>query len=183
MARSALAKQLDKVRHRYNRYAARLEKQAAQASGATRQMLNSLAERMQLEARKFSLANLRNKYSNEDLEKAVGGIVKSSDVALSSAQRNTREEMLGNVLLGSSDISSRFYAGTIEIWRGLEGEARDAAIIEFFGVDNIYQAMELLIDKTGKDLFALSGDINEDTRYKSTQDAIREEVAARMALG
>lgn len=182
MARSPLADSLSKVRKRYQRYASRIEREARASAGATSELLTSLADRLRSKAQEFTLKNLRNRYGNEDLEKEVKAIDADSSFALLRTWQQTREEKLGKILLSDKDIASRFYAGTVDIWRGKTGSARDKAILDFFGVDNVYQAIEELEKTTGADILAPS-DSEGDPRYPDVKDAIREEVASRLALG
>lgn len=181
MAKSARAKALDKIRKRFTRAADRLRNEAKRTKGVIANFLNSQAERMRDAAREFTVKNLRNTYGNDNLDAAIKSLDKSTARTLASAGLVERETALGEALISNPDIASRFYAGTIEIWRGKTGEARDAAILDFFGADNIYQVMQTLTESTGEDILAL-GESEED-RYATVKDVIREEVAARLALG
>ena len=63
-----------------------------------------------------------------------------------------REERLAKQIL-STRAGSRFYAGTVSIWRGKVGEARNEAIKEFFGKESIWQVMQHFSNVLGIDFF------------------------------
>ena len=179
--RSKNADILSKVRKRYNRAANRFKRLADQVEGAQKSFLESLFNRLNDQARKFTMRNLRNKYSADEIDNVVKNIEDNSEFALLSGDVESRQKKLGKVLIGDSDVASRFYAGTVEIWRGKKGDARDQAILDYFGVDTIYDAMNRLSDLTGEDILQIGG--SETELYDRLKDAIREEVASRLALG
>lgn len=176
-----LADTLTKARKRLNRYADRLRSQASELSGSARQFLESEAQRVKDYARRFTMKNLRNEYSGDDIAQAVQRFEHDSTHFLTKASQAAREEELGDILVSNKDIASRFYAATIDIWRGKTGVARDKAILEFFGKDNLYQVMQELAENTGVDILQESDAGSEF--YTQFIDAARDEIAVRMALG
>lgn len=179
--RSENADKLSKVRKRYQRAANRFRKGAEGLTDQGKAFLDSIANRLEKQAQTFTMKNLRNKYSDDKINDVVNQIESDSEFALLSTDSESRKEKLGKVLMQDSDIASRVYAGTIEIWRGKSYEARDKAILEFFDADNMFQVLEKLSDLTDEDI--LAPDEYASERYTKYKDAIREQVATRIALG
>ena len=127
------------ARRRLQREASRLQKQAQAASGAYAERLSSLA------------SELRGMASN--LYQQKSGEYRSDLMRESRNVRSMSEERQTDILL-SSNIGSRIYAGTKEIWIDKDANEREDAIIKAFGVRSMLDVLKILERQLGSLLYA-----------------------------
>lgn len=128
--RRTLSRQLDNIRKRYNRSAARYEKQAESATPAMAAALRTAARNERAEAEKYRskrgerLADLRSKVQT-GLEQSE--TVKALVIKQTGEQQNAlaRTRIRGNA-------GAKFYAATQSIWRGKGYVSRETAIVDYF---------------------------------------------------
>ena len=178
------------ARRRFRREAERYMKKAAGAKGATksryeaqaRQALNRAAatyekfnigktqldtvarqldvEASQLKPAKRLNADRRMKAINKSYESLEGVKALTSD-----------RDASAKAILSSGNVGSRFYGGFSEIWAtSEEGKANpNAAIADFFGVEDVMAVLEML-ESAGIDIYQAS---ENSEVYKSVQLALQ----------
>jgi hypothetical protein len=131
--RRSLSRQLDVIRKRYNRNAARYEKEAASASPA---MADALMSAAQNERAKANMYRSKRGESIQSLEAKVAQGMNESAARKASNIRdtNSRKELLASIRMEGNG-SSKFYAATQALWRGKNVKNRDAAIIDYFNAN------------------------------------------------
>lgn len=148
------------ARRRLKREAARLEKQAGRASGSYAERLRNVADELRDKA--------SNLYYNPEREYRADLIRQSESVRSMSEERQT------DILL-SSNIGSRIYAGTRELWIDEQDpNMREERILEAFGVSSMLDVLKILEKRLGEILYS------EDTieNYDSVTLAIMQMIAA-----
>ena len=171
MARSKTAANLKKIRERYHREANRFDRLAQAESGYRRDYFEFAAEQSRARSKEFTVKNLKQKTdSKKDFNAAVRAGLKESGETLVS--KNPPTARAADIILSSEAGKSAFYGGTVDIWRGRDN--KDAAILDFFGKDNLWEVMVELEDVLGVSFLA-----DEDT-YTSRKLGIMVEVAMRM---
>lgn len=128
--RRALSRQLDNIRKRYNRSAARYEKQAESATPAMASALRTAARNERMEAEKYrskrgeSLADLRIKVQT--------GVELSEAVKASVIKRTGKQQDAIAKARIHGNAGAKFYAATQSIWRGKVYTSRETAIVDHF---------------------------------------------------
>ena len=153
------------IRKRFEDEAKRFERRADKLGedSVEGQYLRQAAQASRSAAEKYKMANLRKEFGRGDsgtfkiltFLETVGE--KKSRQAMASSLKSdvAREERLAKQIL-STRAGSRFYAGTVSIWRGKTGEARNEAIKEFFGKKSIWQVMQHFSNVLGIDFFDMA---------------------------
>ena len=126
------------ARRRLQREAARVEKQAAAAGGVYGERLGALA------------GELRDKASNLY---SPTGEYRQDLIRQSQNVRGMSEERQTDILL-SSNIGSRIYAGTKEIWKDVDPNKREDAIIKAFGVRSMLDVLKVIENQIGELLYS-----------------------------
>ena len=126
------------ARRRLQREAARVEKQAAAAGGVYGERLGALA------------GELREKVSNLY---SPTGEYRQDLIRQSQNVRGMSEERQTDILL-SSNIGSRIYAGTKEIWKDADPNKREDAIIKAFGVRSMLDVLKVIENQIGELLYS-----------------------------
>lgn len=159
MARSKRASdEAYNARRRYRREAARLQKQAEKASGSYSERLRELSDKL------LDKANMTYQ--------AGTGSYRTDLIKESNSVRSMSEERQTDILL-SSNIGSRIYAGTIELWQDADPNEREDAILRAFGVKSMLDVLKILERELGERLYS------DDTRenYMSVVLAIQSMMA------
>lgn len=128
------------ARRRFKREAARLERQAGRAFGSYSERLKNAAE------------ELRKKASNlyHDPERGY----RADLLRQSESVRSMSEERQTDILL-SSNIGSRIYAGTRELWIDeSDPNLREQRILEAFGVQSMLDVLKILEKQLGETLYS-----------------------------
>lgn len=130
------------ARRRLKREAARLEKQANRATGSYSERLQSVAD------------ELRSKAANLYADKESGKGYRSDLIRQSESVRSMSEERQTDILL-SSNIGSRIYAGTKELWIDEQDpNMREERILEAFGVSSMLDVLKILEKQLGDILYS-----------------------------
>lgn len=149
------------IRKRFEDEAKRYERRADKLGiTAEARYLNQAAIAARRKAEEYKMANLRKRFGKGDsgnlkIDEYLDTVgQKESKTAMASFLKSNveREEQLARRVL-STRAGSRFYAGTVSIWRGKVGEARNEAIKEFFGKESIWQVLQHFSDVLGIDFF------------------------------
>lgn len=146
------------ARRRYRREAARLQKQTAKSSGSYSERLRALSDEL------LDKANMTYQ--------AGTGSYRTDLIKESRSVRSMSEERQTDILL-SSNIGSRIYAGTIELWQDADPNEREDAILKAFGVKSMLDVLKILERELGERLYS------DDTRenYLSVVLAIQSMMA------
>lgn len=177
MAKSINAKNLRKIRDRYNREADRFARIKQSSSGYVSQYAAYVQQQALDAARQSNMKSIKTSYTgrtNQEISQIIESELKRSESSLVS--KIPASERLANIVLSSESGKSRFYAGTIDIWRNAPD--RDKAIFEFFGTENLWEIMEDLTATTGVTFLA-----EDEFGYSQAKVDIMLEVAQRMQLG
>lgn len=139
--RSAAKQQSDKlrnIRRRYERAAARYERDAENASGREKRELLKAASNLREQAQQYYSKNLTiakrgtDKYK-ADIARGVRSGYQPSLEQLAGAARTAdenRERLIKNVL--NSSTGDAFYAATVQLWRGTDYASRNETIVKEF---------------------------------------------------
>lgn len=139
------------ARRRLKREAARLEKQANRATGSYSERLQSVAD------------ELRSKAANLYADKESGKGYRKDLIRQSESVRSMSEERQTDILL-SSNIGSRIYAGTKELWIDEEDpNLREERILEAFGVSSMLDVLKILEKQLGDILYSEDTTENYDS--------------------
>lgn len=130
--------QLRNIRRRYERAAARYERDAENASGREKRELLKAASNLREQAQKYYTANLTIAKRGTDNYKADiargvrSGYQPSLEQLAGAAQTadENRERLIKNVL--NSSTGDAFYAATVQLWRGTDYASRNETIVEEF---------------------------------------------------
>ena len=130
--------QLRNIRRRYERAAARYERDAENASGREKRELLKAASNLREQAQQYYSANLTiakrgiAKYK-ADIARGVQRGYQPSLEQLAGAAKTAdenRERLIKNVL--NSSTGDAFYAATVQLWRGTDYASRDETIVAEF---------------------------------------------------
>lgn len=130
--------QLRNIRRRYERAAARYERDAENASGREKRELLKAASNLREQAQKYYTANLTiakrgtDKYKADIARGVRSGYQPSLEQIAGAAQTadENRERLIKNVL--NSSTGDAFYAATVQLWRGTDYASRNETIVEEF---------------------------------------------------
>ena len=139
--RSAAKQQSDKlrnIRRRYERAAARYERDAENASGREKRELLKAASNLREQAQQYYSKNLTtvkrgtDKYKADIARGVRRGYQPSLEQLAGAAQTadENRERLIKNVL--NSSTGDAFYAATVQLWRGTDYASRNETIVEEF---------------------------------------------------
>lgn len=139
--RSAAKRQSDQlrnIRRRYERAAARYERQAESASGREQRELLKAASNLREQARQYYVKNITiadrgsSKY-RADISRGIQRGYQPSLEQLAGAARTADENrgrLIKNVL--NSSTGDSFYAATVQLWRGTDYASRNETIVAEF---------------------------------------------------
>lgn len=130
--------QLRNIRRRYERAAARYERDAENASGREKREFLKAASNLREQAQKYYTANLTiakcgTANYKADIARGVRSGYQLSLEQLAGAARTAdenRERLIKNVL--NSSTGDAFYAATVQLWRGTDYASRNETIVEEF---------------------------------------------------
>lgn len=130
------------ARRRLKRQAERFEKQALSAEGSAKKRMESLAESLREAASRT--------YKREDGTYDLRALAQGRDLF---ARYTMQEERQADILM-RSHIGSRIYAATVDVWKGLSYDEREAALWEEFGVSSNADLIKLLEKELGEEFYA-----------------------------
>ena len=130
--------QLRNIRRRYERAAARYERQAESASGREQRELLKAASNLREQARQYYVKNITisdrgsSKYRADISRGIQRGYQPSLEQLAGAAQTadENRGRLVKNVL--NSSTGDSFYAATIQLWRGTDYASRNETIVAEF---------------------------------------------------
>lgn len=130
--------QLRNIRRRYERAAARYERDAENASGREKRELLKAASNLREQAQQYYSANLTiakrgtAKYKADIARGVQRGYQPSLEQLAGAAQTadENRERLIRNVL--NSSTGDAFYAATVQLWRGTDYASRNETIVAEF---------------------------------------------------
>lgn len=130
--------QLRNIRRRYERAAARYERQAESASGREQRELLKAASNLREQARQYYVKNVTisdrgsSKYRADISRGIQRGYQPSLEQLAGAAQTadENRERLIKNVL--NSSTGDAFYAATVQLWRGTDYASRNETIVAEF---------------------------------------------------
>lgn len=130
--------QLRNIRRRYERAAARYERQAESASGREQRELLKAASNLREQARQYYVKNITisdrgsSKYRADISREIQRGYQPSLEQLAGAAQTadENRERLIKNVL--NSSTGDAFYAATVQLWRGTDYASRNETIVAEF---------------------------------------------------
>ena len=130
--------QLRNIRRRYERAAARYERQAESASGREQRELLKAASNLREQARQYYVKNITisdrgsSKYRADISREIQRGYQPSLEQLAGAAQTadENRGRLIKNVL--NSSTGDSFYAATIQLWRGTDYASRNETIVAEF---------------------------------------------------
>lgn len=130
--------QLRNIRRRYERAAARYERDAENASGREKRELLKAASNLREQAQQYYVKNLTiadrgsAKYKADIASGARRGYQPSLEQLTGAAQTadENRERLIKNVL--NSSTGDAFYAATVQLWRGTDYARRNETIVAEF---------------------------------------------------
>lgn len=130
--------QLRNIRRRYERAAARYERDAENASGREKRELLKAASNLREQAQQYYVKNLTisdrgtDKYKADIARGVRSGYQPSLEQLAGAAQTadENRERIIKNVL--NSSTGDAFYAATVQLWRGTDYANRNETIVEEF---------------------------------------------------
>lgn len=130
--------QLRNIRRRYERAAARYERDAENASGREKRELLKAASNLREQAQQYYSVNLTiakrgtAKYKADIARGVQRGYQPSLEQLAGAAQTadENRERLIRNVL--NSSTGDAFYAATVQLWRGTDYASRNETIVAEF---------------------------------------------------
>lgn len=130
--------QLRNIRRRYERAAARYERDAENASGREKRELLKAASNLREQAQQYYVKNLTiskrgtAKYKADIKRSVQRGYQPSLEQLAGAAQTadENRERLIKNVL--NSSTGDAFYAATVQLWRGTDYASRNETIVAEF---------------------------------------------------
>lgn len=130
--------QLRNIRRRYERAAARYERDAENASGREKRELLKAASNLREQAQQYYSKNLTiakrgtAKYKADIARGVQRGYQPSIEQLAGAAQTadENRERLIRNVL--NSSTGDAFYAATVQLWRGTDYASRNETIVAEF---------------------------------------------------
>ena len=182
--------ELYNARRRFRREAERYMKKAAGSKGATKSRYEAQAQQAlkraaltydRFNSAKTQLASVATQLGIEasqlkpakqlNADRRAKAISKSYEALEGVKSLTSDRDMCAKAILSSGNIGSRFYGGFSEAWvTSEEGKANpNAAIAEFFGVEDVMAALEML-EAAGIDIYQASENFEF---YKSVQLALQ----------
>lgn len=130
--------QLRNIRRRYERAAARYERDAENASGREKRELLKAASNLREQAQQYYVKNITiadrgsAKYKADIAQGVRRGYQPSLEQLAGAAQTadENRERLIKNVL--NSSTGDAFYAATVQLWRGTDYASRNETIVAEF---------------------------------------------------
>lgn len=130
--------QLRNIRRRYERAAARYERDAENASGREKRELLKAASNLREQAQQYYVKNITisdrgtAKYKADIARGVQRGYQPSLEQLAGAAQtaEENRERLIKNVL--NSSTGDAFYAATVQLWRGTDYASRNETIVAEF---------------------------------------------------
>ena len=130
--------QLRNIRRRYERAAARYERQAESASGREKRELLKAASNLREQAQQYYVKHITisdrgtAKYKADIARGVQRGYQPSLEQLAGAAQTadENRERLIKNVL--NSSTGDAFYAATVQLWRGTDYASRNETIVAEF---------------------------------------------------
>lgn len=173
--------QLRNIRRRYERAAARYERDAENASGREKRELLKAASNLREQAQQYYAKNLTianrgtAKYKTDIARGVRSGYQPSLEQLAGAAQtaNENRERLIKNVL--NSSTGDVFYAATVQLWRGTDYASRNETIVAEFqkrrpdlNVNDVLDVLDYFTQVSGIDY--LSPELDEeagiDERYR-----------------
>lgn len=173
--------QLRNIRRRYERAAARYERDAENASGREKRELLKAASNLREQAQQYYVKNLTianrgtAKYKTDIARGVRSGYQPSLEQLAGAAQtaNENRERLIKNVL--NSSTGDVFYAATVQLWRGTDYASRNETIVAEFqkrrpdlNVNDVLDVLDYFTQVSGIDY--LSPELDEeagiDERYR-----------------
>ena len=173
--------QLRNIRRRYERAAARYERDAENASGREKCELLKAASNLREQAQQYYTANLTiakrgtAKYK-ADIARGVQRGYQPSLEQLAGAAKTAdenRERLIRNVL--NSSTGDAFYAATVQLWRGTDYATRNETIVAEFQkrrpdieVNDVLDVLDYFTQVSGIDYLSTEPDEEAgiDERYR-----------------
>lgn len=183
MARAKRASdELYNIRRRFNRAAARYEKQAVKAEGREARELLKAAANLREQAQQYYVQSFTNaKRASTQIKKDIAeqvsrGRERSLEQLANAAKTadENRERLIDNILSGSS--GDAFYAATVQLWRGTDYYKRKETIVEEFNkrmpedqqARDVLDVVDYLQEQSGIDYLSptLDEESSDDDRYR-----------------
>ena len=177
--------QLRNIRRRYERAAARYERDAENASGREKRELLKAASNLREQAQQYYVKNLTisdrgsAKYKADIASGVRRGYQPSLEQlagAVQTADEN-RERLIKNVL--NSSTGDAFYAATVQLWRGTDYASRNETIVAEFQkrrpdleINDVLDVLDYFTQQSGIDYLSPEPDEEADIsgkypRYKA----------------
>ena len=173
--------QLRNIRRRYERAAARYERQAESASGREQRELLKAASNLREQARQYYVKNITisdrgsSKYRADISRGIQRGYQPSLEQLAGAAQTadENRGRLIKNVL--NSSTGDSFYAATIQLWRGTDYASRNETIVAEFQkrrpdleVNDVLDVLDYFSNASGIDYLSPEPDeeAGVDERYR-----------------
>lgn len=173
--------QLRNIRRRYERAAARYERDAENASGREKRELLKAASNLREQAQQYYSKNLTivkrgsAKYKADIASGVRRGYQPSLEQLAGAAQTadENRERLIKNVL--NSSTGDAFYAATVQLWRGTDYESRNETIVAEFQkrrpdleVNDVLDVLDYFTQASGIDYLSPEPDeeVGIDERYR-----------------
>ena len=177
--------QLRNIRRRYERAAARYERDAENASGREKRELLKAASNLREQAQQYYTKNLTiakrgsAKYKADIASGVRRGYRPSVEQLAGAAQTadENRERLIKNVL--DSSTGDAFYAATVQLWRGTDYASRNETIVAEFQkrrpdleVNDVLDVLDYFTQASGIDYLSPEPDEEADIdgkypRYKA----------------
>ena len=173
--------QLRNIRRRYERAAARYERDAENASGREKRELLKAASNLREQAQQYYSKNLTiakrgsAKYKADIASGVRRGYQPSLEQLAGAAQTadENRERLIKNVL--NSSTGDAFYAATVQLWRGTDYATRNETIVAEFQkrrpdleVNDVLDVLDYFTQASGIDYLSPEPDEEAgiDERYR-----------------
>ena len=173
--------QLRNIRRRYERAAARYERDAENASGREKRELLKAASNLREQAQQYYVKNLTisdrgsAKYKADIASGVRRGYQPSLEQLAGAAQTadENRERLIKNVL--NSSTGDAFYAATVQLWRGTDYASRNETIVAEFHkrrpaleVNDVLDVLDYFTQASGIDYLSPEPDEEAgiDDRYR-----------------
>lgn len=172
--------QLRNIRRRYERAAARYERDAENASGREKRELLKAASNLREQAQQYYVKNLTisdrgtAKYKADIARSVLRGYQPSLEQLAGAAQTadENRERLIKNVL--DSSTGDAFYAATVQLWRGTDYASRNETIVAEFQkrrpdleINDVLDVLDYFMKVSGIDFLSPEPDeeANIDEKY------------------
>ena len=173
--------QLRNIRRRYERAAARYERDAENASGREKRELLKAASNLREQAQQYYVKNLTisdrgtAKYKADIASGVRRGYQPSLEQLAGAAQTadENRERLIKNVL--NSSTGDAFYAATVQLWRGTDYASRNETIVAEFQkrrpdleINDVLDVLDYFTQASGVDYLSPEPDEEAgiDERYR-----------------